>query len=89
MLQLHGDLRAMFVHPFCQAGQAGNELVGRHPDLIRLGGARREGDGAHTHDQQAGAAGGAGLIVRLDTFAAVTVSFGKVGAHGRHDDTVA
>ncbi|MNO63927.1 hypothetical protein D3C76_546460 [compost metagenome] len=89
MLQLHGDLRAVAVHPLGEAGQAGNEAVIGNADLIGLGGAGRVGDGAHAHGQQAGATGGAGLVVGLDALAAGAVGFRVVRAHRGHDDAVA
>ncbi|MNQ69734.1 hypothetical protein D3C85_843490 [compost metagenome] len=89
VLQLHGDFGAMLVHPFGQAGETWNELIGRHPDLKRLGRTGRKGDGAHAHDQQASATGGTCFVISLDAFTAVAIGFGKIGAHGRHDDAVA
>ncbi|MNN25290.1 hypothetical protein D3C81_1387600 [compost metagenome] len=88
VLQLHGDLCAVPVHAFSQLGKARDKFIRRDTDLVRLGGTGREGDGAHAHDQQPGTAFGTCFVIGLDTFAAVPVGFGEVGAHGRHDDAI-
>ena len=66
MLDLDGDLGTMAMHAFGQGLQAGQETVVRNADLIGFRRARRVGDGADAHDQQAGATGGAGFVVGLD-----------------------
>ena len=89
VLQLHGNLGAMAVHPLGDAAQTGDEVIARDADLVGLTSAVRERNRAHAHGEQAGTALGARLVIGLDALAAVPVGLGKVRAHGGHDDAVA
>ena len=89
MLQLHGNFGAMAANSGCDLRQARNEIVTRNTHLIGLTRPMRKSNGANTHGEQTGATFGAFFIVSLNSLAARAIRFGKVGAHGRHDDSVA